>query len=134
MRAGSQNTCVFVWKNTCVLHFPYKKTQCFTPRMITRSVSKSMHRKRCGLWHEEKIMGKFTVLSSREWWVELDHNTDLRRLKNWFLVKWKSNRPATSLKCRTASFKGEKAKINPQEIVIPSAVARSNQVDKRQQV
>jgi hypothetical protein len=45
----------------------------------------------------KKINEKLTVLSSNEWIVRRYYNTDLRRLKNWFLDKWRSNRPANSI-------------------------------------
>jgi hypothetical protein len=43
---------------------------------------------------------------SNEWRVKRYYNTDLRPLKNWFLDKWRSNRPADSFKLWTAPFKG----------------------------
>jgi hypothetical protein len=66
-------------------------------------------------WH------KWTVLPSNEWKVGRDYNYDLWRWKNWLLDRWKANRPATSLHCRTAPFRGSMnhvicaMKINPQK-------------------
>jgi hypothetical protein len=96
-----------------------------------------MKRKTCDPCHEKKSNEKCTVLSSNEWRVRRYYNTDLRRLKNWFLDKWKSNR---LIKASNSTIQWlmnaivDVMKISSQEIYRPSVVPRSIYANQRIQV
>jgi hypothetical protein len=99
-----------------------------------------MKRKICDPCHEKKKWKMYGIIYSNERRVRRCCSTDLRRFKNWFIDKWRSNRPANSLKLRTTPFKRlvnaivGAMKINSQEITRSSVVPRCIYANQRQQV
>jgi hypothetical protein len=78
---GSQNACVlmcfFVWENTCVLHFSYKKTQCFTSLLSSVLKTKRFWKYRVLKLEKESIFAVKVV-------------SIFMRMDQWKIMCWQS--------------------------------------------